>query len=54
MSGERSEKNKELRTLGANLNSKKIFFRLLQKYSSSEKKALEIGCGGGKSYVHGR
>ena len=45
---EKSEKNKDVRYLGTEWKHEEDFLSLLQKYASSEKEALEIGCGGGR------
>jgi ubiquinone/menaquinone biosynthesis C-methylase UbiE len=45
---EKSETNKNVRYLGTEWKYADDFLSLLQKYASSEKEALEIGCGGGR------
>jgi SAM-dependent methyltransferase len=45
---EKSEKNNNLNYLGTEWKHEEDFLSLLQKYSSSGKEALEIGCGGGR------
>jgi ubiquinone/menaquinone biosynthesis C-methylase UbiE len=45
---EKSEKSKELPYVGSEFKREEGFLLLLQKYSSPEKEALELGCGGGR------
>ena len=45
---EQSAKNKDAKYLGTEWRFEEDFLSLLQKYASSEKEALEIGCGGGR------
>ena len=45
---EQSAKNKDTKYLGTEWRFEEDFLSLLQKYASSEKEALEIGCGGGR------
>jgi ubiquinone/menaquinone biosynthesis C-methylase UbiE len=45
---EKSGKSKELRYVGSEWKREEDFLSLLQKYSSPKKKALELGCGGGR------
>jgi SAM-dependent methyltransferase len=45
---ERSEKNKDAKYVGTEWKFEEGFLSLLQKYASSDKEALELGCGGGR------
>jgi len=45
---EQSESNKQHQYLGSEWKHEEVFLSLLQKYSSSAKEGLEIGCGGGR------
>jgi ubiquinone/menaquinone biosynthesis C-methylase UbiE len=45
---ERAEKNKDITYVGTEWKLEEDFLALLAKYASSDKKALEIGCGGGR------
>ena len=45
---EKSEKSKDVPYLGTEWKHEEDFLSLLQKYASSGKEALEIGCGGGR------
>ena len=45
---EKSDRNKDQPYLGSEWKNEEDFLSLLQKYSSPEKNALEIGCGGGR------
>ena len=45
---EKSERNKPSQYLGSEWKHEETFLSLLQEYSSPEKEALEIGCGGGR------
>jgi ubiquinone/menaquinone biosynthesis C-methylase UbiE len=45
---ETSDKNNDLLYLGTEWKFEEDFLSLLQKYASSEKEAVEIGCGGGR------
>jgi ubiquinone/menaquinone biosynthesis C-methylase UbiE len=50
---EKSDKSKDVRYLGTEWQHEEDFLSLLQKYASSEKEALEIGCGGGRITASG-
>jgi ubiquinone/menaquinone biosynthesis C-methylase UbiE len=45
---EQSDRNKEQAYLGSEWKNEEDFLSLLENYSSREKSALEIGCGGGR------
>jgi ubiquinone/menaquinone biosynthesis C-methylase UbiE len=45
---ERSGKSKNLPYVGSEFKREEGFLAMLQKYSSPEKRALEVGCGGGR------
>ena len=45
---ERAEKNKDITVRWHGMETEEDFLALLAKYASSDKKALEIGCGGGR------
>jgi len=45
---EKSDDTKQLGYLGNEWTNQEIFLSLLEKYSSKEMEALEIGCGGGR------
>lgn len=45
---EKSDRNKAQLYLGSEWKNEEDFLLLLKKYSSSDKNALEIGCGGGR------
>jgi ubiquinone/menaquinone biosynthesis C-methylase UbiE len=45
---ETSERNQQFQYVGSEWKHEEVFLSLLQEYSSPEKEALEIGCGGGR------
>jgi len=45
---DKTNSKKQLECLGNEWKGEEIFLKLLIKYSSKDKKAIEIGCGGGR------